>query len=88
MQLRWYLLLILCCDLAAPLRSSAMQWSFTNNVTAHPQYLSFKSAPEDKPKIGFDSLASTGLVTITTTEAVDSSHRTYSDVTQVCYGSS
>ncbi|XP_049394162.1 protein TIFY 6B-like isoform X2 [Solanum stenotomum] len=66
----------------APLRSSAMQWSFSNNVAAHPQYLSFKSAPEDKPKIGFDSLASTGLVTITTTEAVDSSHRTYSDVTQ------
>ncbi|KAL3343472.1 hypothetical protein AABB24_027152 [Solanum stoloniferum] len=66
----------------APLRSSAMQWSFSNNVSAHPQYLSFKSAPEDKPKFGFDSLASTGLVTITTTEAVDSSHRTYSDVTQ------
>lgn len=66
----------------APARSSAMQWSFSNDVSAHPQYLSFKSAQEDKPKIGFDSLASTGLVTITTTEAVDSSHRTYSGVTQ------
>ncbi|CAN4086593.1 unnamed protein product [Withania somnifera] len=66
----------------APARSSAMQWSFSNNISAHPQYLSFKSAQEDKPRIGFDSLASTGLVTITTTEAVDSSHRTYSGVTQ------
>ncbi|MCD7454330.1 hypothetical protein HAX54_024342 [Datura stramonium] len=53
-----------------------MQWSFSNNSSGHPQYLSFKGAQEDKPKIGFDSLASTGLVTITTTEAVDSSHRT------------
>lgn len=65
----------------APIRSSAMRWSFSN-ISAHPQYLSFKSAPEDKPKIGFDSLASTGLVTITTTEAVDSSHQTYPDVSQ------
>ncbi|CAN4088716.1 unnamed protein product [Withania somnifera] len=66
----------------APPRSSAMQWSFPNNISAHPQYLSFKSAHEDKPKVGFDSLASTGLVTITTTESVDSSHRTYPGVTQ------
>ncbi|XP_059290419.1 protein TIFY 6B isoform X1 [Lycium ferocissimum] len=66
----------------APARSLAMQWSFSNNVSAHPHYLSFKSAEEDKPKTGFESLASTGLVTITTTEAVDSSHRTYSGVTQ------
>lgn len=65
----------------APARSSAMQWSFSNNISAHPQYLSFKSAQEE-PKIGFDSLASTGLVTITTAEAVDSSHRTYTGVTQ------
>lgn len=66
----------------APARSSSMQWSFSNNSSPHHQYLSFKSAQEDKPKIGFDSLASTGLVTITTTEAVDLSHRTYSGVTQ------
>ncbi|KAK4350104.1 hypothetical protein RND71_029417 [Anisodus tanguticus] len=66
----------------APARSSAMQWSFSNNISAHPQYLSFKSGEEDKPKTGFESLASTGLVTITTTEAVDSSHRTYSGITQ------
>ncbi|XP_060205414.1 protein TIFY 6B isoform X2 [Lycium barbarum] len=66
----------------APARCLAMQWSFSNNVSAHPHYLSFKSAEEDKPKTGFESLASTGLVTITTTEAVDSSHRTYSGVTQ------
>ncbi|PHU24229.1 hypothetical protein BC332_09336 [Capsicum chinense] len=66
---------------SAPARSSAMQWSFSN-VSAHPQYLSFKNAQEDKPEIGFDSLASTGLVTITTTKAVDSRHRTCPGVTR------
>ncbi|XP_011086980.1 protein TIFY 6B [Sesamum indicum] len=61
---------------AAPVRSLPMQWSFPNKVSALPQLLSFQ---EEKPKTGFDSLASTGLVTITTT---DSEHKSYSDVVQ------
>ncbi|XP_060168956.1 protein TIFY 6B-like isoform X2 [Lycium barbarum] len=68
-------------------RSSAMQWSFSNK--GHPQYLSFKGTTSqennNKPKTGFESLASAGLVTITTTtEPVDAIHRTYcTSVTQV-----
>ncbi|KAK4374655.1 hypothetical protein RND71_005332 [Anisodus tanguticus] len=63
-----------------------MQWSFPNK--AHPQYLSFRGTPpqqnNNKPKTGFESLASAGLVTITTTtEPVDSMHRPYTtSVTQ------
>lgn len=65
-------------------RSSAiLQRSFSNK--APPQYLSFKDAQGNTPKTGFDSLASAGLVTITTShEAVDSIHRPYTAVTQVC----
>ncbi|KAL3335453.1 hypothetical protein AABB24_031596 [Solanum stoloniferum] len=62
---------------------SAMQWSFSNK--AHPQYhLSFKGQENNnnnnnnERKIGFESLASAGLVTITTsTELVDTIHRPY-----------
>ncbi|KAL0335821.1 UNVERIFIED_CONTAM: protein TIFY 6B [Sesamum radiatum] len=61
---------------AAPVRSLPMQWSFPNKVSALPQLLSFQ---EEKPKTGFDSLALTGLVTITTT---DSEHKSYSGVVQ------
>ncbi|XP_009587117.1 protein TIFY 6B-like [Nicotiana tomentosiformis] len=63
-------------------RSSAiLQRSFSNK--APPQYLSFKDAQGNTPKTGFDSLASAGLVTITTShEAVDSIHRPYTAVTQ------
>ncbi|KAK4394899.1 protein TIFY 6B [Sesamum angolense] len=57
---------------AAPLRSSAMQWSFSNCGSA-PQLLSFQAAQAEKPKTGFDSLTSTGLVTVTTTEAAQKS---------------
>lgn len=70
----------MCFDSVAPLRSSAMQWSFSNKNSALPQLLSFQGAQEEKPKTGFDSLPSTGLVTITTTGAFDSG------VMQVCCG--
>ncbi|CAN4100291.1 unnamed protein product [Withania somnifera] len=57
-----------------------MQWSFSNK--ANPQnHLSFKGQENhnNKPKIGFESLASAGLVTITTnTEVDDTIHRPYS----------
>lgn len=61
--------------------SSTMQWTFSNK--AQPQYhLSFKGQENNnnnKPKIGFESLASAGLVTITTTtDIVDTIHRPYS----------
>ncbi|KAG8388512.1 hypothetical protein BUALT_Bualt02G0133300 [Buddleja alternifolia] len=62
---------------AAPVRSLAMQWSFPNNASAIPQLVSFRGSREDTTKTGFDSLASTGLVTITTTENFDSDHKSY-----------
>lgn len=54
---------------AAPLRSSTMQWPLSNKTCAVPQMLSYHG---DRPMTGFDSLASTGLVTITTTDTFDS----------------
>ncbi|KAH6828923.1 hypothetical protein C2S53_013490 [Perilla frutescens var. hirtella] len=70
---------------AAPLRSSAaMQWPLSNKFSSssQPQLLSFHgSSHEEKPKTGFNALASAGLVTITTTE-IDSDHRSYSGVMQ------
>lgn len=67
---------------AAPLRSAAMQWPLSNKTCAHPQqFLSFHGSHQNKPKTGFDSLSSAGLVTITTTE-IDSDHRSYSGVMQ------
>ncbi|XP_073140376.1 protein TIFY 6B-like isoform X2 [Henckelia pumila] len=59
-----------------------MQWSFSNKASALPQLLSFQDVHEEKPKTGFDSLASTGLVSITTTEAFGPDHNPYSGVMQ------
>ncbi|MCD7452160.1 hypothetical protein HAX54_015272 [Datura stramonium] len=62
-------------------RSSAIQWSFSNKLHPH-EYISFKVQENNnynnnnKPKIGFESLASAGLMTITTTtEFVDIIHQ-------------
>lgn len=61
-----------------------MQWSFSSQG----QVLSFQgSAQEDnRPKTGFESLASTGLVTLTTREALESDHKSYPSAPQVSYG--
>ncbi|XP_042017324.1 protein TIFY 6B-like [Salvia splendens] len=59
---------------AAPVRSLPMQWSFSNKGSALPHLLSFQGGQEDKqPKTGFNSLASSGLVTLTT-DVFESSH--------------
>lgn len=63
-----------------------MQWSFSNKGSSAPQFLSFNSSEEEKPKTGFEALASTGLVTITTTETVDSGMNPYSSIMQVSCG--
>ncbi|XP_073059143.1 protein TIFY 6B-like isoform X1 [Primulina eburnea] len=67
---------------SAPARSLAMQWSFSNKAPTLPRLLSFQDVHEEIPKTGFDSLASTGLVSITTAEAFDSDHSPYSSVMQ------
>lgn len=71
--------------------SSAMQWSFSNKVHPHDQYVSFKGQENNnnKPKIGFEFLASAGLVTITTTtELVDAIHQPRSTQIGAHYSSS
>nr|ALI87031.1 JAZ3 [Catharanthus roseus] len=59
-----------------------MQWSFPNRGGSATQFLSFEASKEEKPKTGFEALASTGLVTITTSEAVDSGMKPYSSIVQ------
>ncbi|CAI9113707.1 OLC1v1014360C2 [Oldenlandia corymbosa var. corymbosa] len=77
-------------DPPAPVRGPMMRWSFPNKVPTNSPFFTLNStstvaAPgskDDKPKTGFEALASTGLVTITTTEAVDSTQKSFSSVMQ------
>ncbi|KAI7986520.1 Protein TIFY 6B [Camellia lanceoleosa] len=64
--------------------TSAMQWSFSNKVSASPQYLSFKANQDDggPRKMGFDSLSSTRFMTISSAEAFESNHKLYSSIVQ------
>lgn len=62
-----------------------MNWSFSNKASA-PQFLPFHGAQEERVRTGFDSLASAGLVTITTTEAFNSDKKSYPDLLQVRCG--
>uniref|UniRef100_A0A6N2KB79 Protein TIFY n=1 Tax=Salix viminalis TaxID=40686 RepID=A0A6N2KB79_SALVM len=66
------------------MRGSGMQWSFSNKVSAIPQFLSFKSSLEEKPrKAVHDPLASSsGFMSISTADAFDSSQKTYSGLVQ------
>ncbi|XP_057995949.1 protein TIFY 6B isoform X2 [Hevea brasiliensis] len=50
-----------------PMRGSAMQWSFSNKVSAIPQFLSFQSGVEEKPrKTIHDHISSSGFTPIST----------------------
>ncbi|KAF5934253.1 hypothetical protein HYC85_030424 [Camellia sinensis] len=64
--------------------ASGMQWSFSNKVSASPQYLSFKANEDDggPRKTGFDSLSSTRFMTISSAEAFESNHKLYSSIVQ------
>lgn len=61
-----------------------MQWSFSNKVSASPQYLSFKANQDDggPRKTGFDSLSSTRFMTTSSAEAFESKHKLYSSIVQ------
>ncbi|XP_043813851.1 protein TIFY 6B isoform X2 [Manihot esculenta] len=66
-----------------PMRGSAMQWSFSNKVSAIPQILSFKSGVEEKPrKPTHDRIASSGFIPISTADAFDSNHKSYNSMVQ------
>ncbi|XWS48232.1 hypothetical protein CRYUN_Cryun13aG0056700 [Craigia yunnanensis] len=61
------------------LRGSGMQLSFSNKVSAVPQFLSFKAAQEDRPrKVAHDPLVSSGFMAIPT---ADSNQKPYSGLT-------
>ncbi|KAJ7975263.1 Protein TIFY 6B [Quillaja saponaria] len=63
---------------SAPVRGSGMQWSFSNKVSALPQFLSFKAAQDDRQrKTVLDPQASTGFMTISTAEALDSNPKPF-----------
>ncbi|KAF9671287.1 hypothetical protein SADUNF_Sadunf12G0031700 [Salix dunnii] len=65
------------------MRGSGMQWSFSNKVSATPQFLSFKSSLEEKPrKAVHDPVASSSGFMSISTDAFDSSQKTYSGLVQ------
>lgn len=70
---------------AAPTRGSGMQWSFSNKVSAIPQFLSFKTGVEEKSrKTVHEPIASLGFMPVSAADAFDSNQRQYSGVVQVC----
>ncbi|KAK0587422.1 hypothetical protein LWI29_022580 [Acer saccharum] len=68
---------------SVPMKSSGMQLSFANKVTAIPQFLSFKAAQEDRSrKIVYDPQVSSGFMSMSTADAFDSSQKSYSGMIQ------
>ncbi|KAM7268738.1 hypothetical protein ACFE04_010904 [Oxalis oulophora] len=69
---------------SAPMRnSSGIQWSFTNKVSAIPQYLSFKPAEDDKSrKSVHDNMPSSGFMPISTLDTFDSNQKPFSGIVQ------
>lgn len=71
------------CNYLVQMRGSAMQWSFSNKVSAIPQFLSFKGGLEEKPrKTIHDPIASSGFTPISTADAFDSNQKPYSSMVQ------
>jgi hypothetical protein len=61
-----------------------MQWSFSNKLSAVPQFLSFRDAQEDRSrKIVHDPVASSGFMNISAADVFESSQKPYSGVIQV-----
>ncbi|XP_048330168.2 protein TIFY 6B isoform X2 [Ziziphus jujuba] len=64
-------------------RDSGMQWSFSNKVSALPQFLSFKAAQEDRSrKTVQDPLASSTYMTISPADAFGTSQKPFSSAIQ------
>lgn len=64
-------------------RSSGMQWSFPNKVSALPQLLSFKTNQEERPRKNvLDPLASSGYMTMSTKDSFESNQKPFLGVTQ------
>lgn len=70
------------CFFAVFVMGSGMQLSFSNSVSANPQFLSFKAAQEDRPrKVTHNPIMSSGFMASPT---ADSNHKPYSGLAQVC----
>ncbi|KAB1212217.1 Protein TIFY 6B [Morella rubra] len=68
---------------SAQLRGSGMQWSFSNKISAVPQFLSFRAAQEDRSrKTVLDPLASSGYMAISTADVYNSNPKPYSSIIQ------
>lgn len=66
-----------------PVTSSGMQWSFPHKVSVLPQFLSFKTNQEDRPRMNIlDPLASSGYMTMSTKDAFDSNQKPFFGATQ------
>ncbi|XP_031265196.1 protein TIFY 6B isoform X2 [Pistacia vera] len=74
------------CDGAkesASVKSSGMHLSFSNKVSAVPQFLSFKAPQEDRSrKMAHDSLVSSGFMSVSTADAFDCNQKPYSGTVQ------
>ncbi|XP_058722567.1 protein TIFY 6B-like [Vicia villosa] len=61
-----------------PVRSSAMQWSFSNNASNLPQFLSFKNTHEDRSRnIVMDPIGSSGYMTTQENVTIGNKHGVY-----------
>lgn len=65
-------------------RSSGMQWSFSNKVSNLPQFMSFKNnTNEDRSRNSvMDPVASSGYMTISTKDVCESNQKSFLGVTQ------
>ncbi|KAJ0047706.1 hypothetical protein Pint_16902 [Pistacia integerrima] len=67
----------------ASVKSSGMHLSFSNKVSAVPQFLSFKAPQEDRSrKMAHDSLVSSGFMSVSTADAFDCNQKPYSSTVQ------
>lgn len=61
-----------------------MQWSFSNKICAGPQFLSFRTSQEDRPrKTQQESLASSGFMTISNADVFNTNQQPNSGIIQV-----
>ncbi|XP_042963818.1 protein TIFY 6B-like isoform X3 [Carya illinoinensis] len=68
------------------MRGSGMQWSFSNKISAGPQFLSFGTSQEARPrKTQQESLASSGFMTISTADVFNINQQPYSGIIQEKY---
>ncbi|XP_044477461.1 protein TIFY 6B isoform X2 [Mangifera indica] len=68
---------------SAALKSSGMQLSFSSEVSAIPQFLSFKASQEDRQReMAHDSVFSSGYMSMSTTDAFNCNQKPYAGMVQ------